>query len=168
MIVRTKRGDMKVVVDHEQNSKEFYLKAVTDNGKKMGSLTFTIETDRNQSWLNVVETEPNFKRQGVASGLITAMEYISIKKFHISQIVGTFMPYIKTRRNPFKPTNKLKVEKFTKAFYNKNGYDVNLYTSVLKKPLTKKAKDYEQIVDCSYQEFMSFAIDFESMEEWQR
>lgn len=168
MIVSTKHGDIRIVVEHDSMSKGFYLEAKTEHGTKMGSLTFSVEKDKNQTWLNVVETENGYKHRGVGTALLTAMEFISERKFGISQIIGTFMPYEKTRRNPFKPVNKPKIKKFTKRFYEVNGYNVNMHTSILEKPLIKKQKDYSKLVDCSYAEFMSFGIDYDAMEELQR
>ena len=168
MIVSTKHGDIRIVVEHDSMSKSFYLEAKTEHEIKMGSLTFSVEKDKNQTWLNVVETENGYKRRGVGTALLTAMEFISERKFGISQIIGTFMPYEKTRRNPFKPVNKPKIKKFTKRFYEVNGYNVNMHTSILEKPLIKKQKDYSKLVDCSYAEFMSFGIDYDAIEELQR
>ena len=163
MIVSTKHGDIKIKINHEAVDNSFVLRAVNKDDILMGKLVFCVERELNRCSLSRITTEELFEGQGVGSALITAMEYISLRQFRISNIVGVFSPIINQKQKKSAIKEK---ERYIKDFYHKNNFNIDKY-STLSKSLDKTLKEYSNIIDISYEELQSLKIDFDALEEQQ-
>ena len=167
-----------IVAKHNIDDSRFDLFAISDDKQEMGKLCFYVEQTNNRIWLNHIETNKAFKRQGVGSALLTAMEYISLRNFKITKIDGVFNPKLPVTAI----TQKMKKEIIngTANFYARNNYDIvkcnngsiikcnswnieQLKNLMLTKKITKPLSEYNKMIDCSYYEIQNLKIDFDSI-----
>ena len=161
MKVQTKHGEINIHINHSINETFFVLNAIDEQKNHLGKLSFSIEKHLDRCWLHNIETHDECWNRGVGTALVTAMEYIALKYFNITNIVGIFCPMIKD----IMPPDEYKIkEDYVEKFYLSKGFKIDKY-STLYKSLDDKLKEYEQKIDMSYADKIKCKIDFDTVED---
>lgn len=129
-----------------------------DRSIEIGKLVFHVEKPYNRIWLNSVKTDKHHQSEGVGKALLWAMEYIALRNYGISNVVGVFGPDKKYAKAMH--MSQKKYEKYVAGFYERKGYEIDGYCC-LKKNLKQTLAEYENKIDCSYAEMQIANIDDE-------
>ena len=157
-------NNINIVAQNYFKDWQFKFSAVNKQKEEMGKLIFTIDEINNRTIINVIETNQEYKRQGIATALLVAMEYVSLKHFKISTIVGDFGPFKRDKHGKIKDVSEEEKQNIL-DFYGVNGYAFDRRTRQIEKKISKPAIEYKKVVHCSLRESKCFLNDNQTEEQ---